>query len=141
MSDSIEDVVLSELERAINDGASKPAPKSKPEPVEDDFNEEKEVKKTSKQKLFSKVFGVAPLGSTDHLVTCYNKKDWSKEMQVLIPKLKDNYVWQVAELELLVVGIEINDNIWISGPTGSGKSTLIEQFCAATKRPFIRYRS
>ncbi|NIR17543.1 MAG: AAA family ATPase, partial [Desulfobacterales bacterium] len=27
----------------------------------------------------------------------------------------------------------------IVGPTGSGKTTLVEQFCARTNRPFFRF--
>ena len=144
MAMNIADMIQKDIEKAVRGQAGKtPKEPKKAAPKEPDFDEEASiteiVPENENQQLFSKVFGFLPLSGIDHTVTCYKQEDWSVNMQTFIPKKRAEYVWQQEALEHLAVGVEIGDNIWISGPTGSGKSTLIEQYCAYTCRPFLRF--
>jgi cobaltochelatase CobS len=56
----------------------------------------------------------------------------------LVPKVDADYVVQEAEAALLVAGIVDADKTLITGPTGSGKSSLVKYVCAKLNRPFIR---
>ncbi len=89
---------------------------------------------------FSKVVGVPAKSGIDHDITCYKASDFDASVRAYIPKVKDfsNYVAQPYELEALLMGWEMNDKVNIVGPTGSGKSSMVEYACALTGRPFIR---
>jgi len=91
------------------------------------------------QRLFSEVFGYTPKTIDDVPVTCYNAEDFDDAIRGFIPTRNILYVWPKEALEELVVGIELQDNVWMSGPTGSGKSSLIKEYCASVGRPFIRF--
>lgn len=92
------------------------------------------------KELFSKVVGVKSASGIDHAVTCYKPSQFDISVRQYIPSPADfaNYVAQPKELELLLVGWEMGDKINIVGPTGSGKSSMVEYACALTGRPFIR---
>ena len=102
-------------------------------------NSDKAPSKQKFQKGCKELFEVTiPRGLPNVPVTVFKREDWSKDMQSHIPKIDKNYQFQVKELIQLIVGLELKDNIWISGATGSGKSSLVEQVCAYTNRPFAR---
>jgi len=56
----------------------------------------------------------------------------------MIPNVDADYVVQKEEAALLVAGLEDGDKTLLTGPTGSGKSSLIKYVCAKLNRPFIR---
>jgi MoxR-like ATPase len=56
----------------------------------------------------------------------------------LIPSVDADYVLQRDEAALLVAGMMDGDKTLITGPTGSGKSSLVKYVCAKLNRPFIR---
>ena len=60
-------------------------------------------------------------------------------MESLIPKRDSNYVpfGNHADLENIIKS-GIFYPAYISGPTGNGKSTMVEQICAKHKKPLIR---
>jgi len=62
-------------------------------------------------------------------------------IRTLIPAVDGNYVANASknyrDLELIVKSQMFYPS-YISGPTGNGKSTMIEQICAKAKRPLIR---
>jgi hypothetical protein len=66
------------------------------------------------------------------------KVDYS-DMSALIPKKDPNFVpfGNYADLENIIKS-GIFYPAYISGPTGNGKSTMVEQICAKYKRPLIR---
>jgi len=86
---------------------------------------------------FTKLFG-ASFSGRDHNISVFKKEDWIEELQVFIPEVNPAYIWQPEAIEKLAVAIEQGDKILFTGPTGSGKSTLVEQYCALTQRPFVR---
>jgi MoxR-like ATPase len=66
------------------------------------------------------------------------KVDYS-DISALIPKKDPNFVpfGNYADLENIIKS-GIFYPAYISGPTGNGKSTMVEQICAKHKRPLIR---
>lgn len=60
------------------------------------------------------------------------------EWDSLIPEIDDAYVYPVAVLKKTLLGLERNMPIFLWGYHGVGKTTLIEQICARTHRPFYR---
>jgi cobaltochelatase CobS len=91
---------------------------------------------TDTQVLFSKVFGYIP-SAGDFGVTVYGKHS-DADIARLVPTLDEGYVIQKNEAALLVAGLEDGDRSLITGPTGSGKSSLVKYVCAKLNRPFIR---
>ena len=61
------------------------------------------------------------------------------DTESLVPKLDANYVpfGNYKDLEQIVVSKQFYPT-YVSGPTGNGKSTSIEQICAKHRRPLIR---
>jgi cobaltochelatase CobS len=55
-----------------------------------------------------------------------------------IPKVDDNYIFPIQLLKNVLLGLELNINIYLWGHSGVGKSTIIEQVCAYTRRPYFR---
>ncbi len=89
---------------------------------------------------FSEVYGFTPLSGIDHAVHKYSEEDWSPDISIHIPDMVefDGYQAQKHELEMCVLGMEMRDKINITGPTGSGKSSMVKYICAKSCRPFIR---
>jgi hypothetical protein len=60
-------------------------------------------------------------------------------MESLIPKKDSNFVpfGNFSDVENIIKS-KIFYPVYISGPTGNGKSTMVEQICAKHKRPLIR---
>jgi cobaltochelatase CobS len=87
--------------------------------------------------LYSSLFGTSHTG-TEHAVRVYDTDHWPEHVRMFIPNTNPAYRPASEALELLVVGIQQNDKIFITGPTGSGKSSLVEYVCSILKIPFVR---
>jgi len=74
----------------------------------------------------------------DFGVTVFNDYEWDKTISAFIPTVDNNYVLDREHASNILRAWELNEKVLCFGPTGSGKSSLIEQLCARTKRPFIR---
>lgn len=85
---------------------------------------------------FVAMFGVAPTTIKDFPV--FQFKDVPSEYAWHIPSVDSAYVVQPEEAARLVAGLLSNDKILMSGPTGSGKSSLVKYVCAKLGAPFIR---
>jgi MoxR-like ATPase len=97
---------------------------------------EKTIVLSEGQVLFSKVFGYKP--SFGDFAVRVLPDNTDAEIARLVPRVDEDYVVQKNEAALLVAGIEDGDKTLITGPTGSGKSSLIKYVCAKLNRPFIR---
>lgn len=101
-----------------------------------------EIKKKAGQKMFSEVFGFTPKSRPDFPVTVFKPEDWDEKIQIFVPAKDDpeleGYEPQKEAVEQLVSGIEAGDRISISGPTGSGKSSMVKYVCQQLVRPFVR---
>jgi cobaltochelatase CobS subunit len=86
------------------------------------------------QVMFSTVFGYTP-DTGDYPITVLPDYEPTKRF---VPSVDTDYVVQQDEAALLVAGIEDGDKTLLTGPTGSGKSSLVKYVCAKLNRPFIR---
>jgi len=93
------------------------------------FHEVFEIPETTADALSSRekkpipitVYATAPVGYDD-----------------FVPDKDPNYIFNVDTLKLLIMGLESNIVSYLVGHAGTGKSTLIEQACAMTKRAMLR---
>jgi cobaltochelatase CobS len=60
------------------------------------------------------------------------------EHQAYLQVIDENYVFPVEETKDVLIGWTINKPVYIWGFHGTGKTTLLEQVSARTKRPFLR---
>lgn len=56
----------------------------------------------------------------------------------LIPKYKDSYVYNIDILKSILMAFEIAEPVYIFGHAGLGKTSIIKQICAATRRRLVR---
>lgn len=60
------------------------------------------------------------------------------EFADLVPQVDGNYVFNIELLKTAVMGLELNVPTYLWGHAGTGKTTMWEQVCARTGRPFLR---
>ena len=117
-----------------NNAASTPAPKEPAKPLVEKASIPTTAKKG--QKMFSDLFGVKV--DIDFPVTIVDKKSLPSEVSALVPAVDKTYKVQQEEAYYLLLAWENGDKTLMSGPTGSGKSSLVKYCAAMTGRPFIR---
>jgi len=71
-------------------------------------------------------------------VTVLDVSTIPEQVRAFIPLVDKSYAVQDKEAAELLRAIETGDKILISGPTGSGKSSLVKHICALTNRPMVR---
>jgi MoxR-like ATPase len=86
--------------------------------------------------MFSTVFGYTP--TTGDYPIRVRPLSGNAEIDRLIPRVDADYVVQKDEAAILVAGIMDGDKTMMTGPTGSGKSSLVKYVCAKLNAPFIR---
>ena len=86
--------------------------------------------------MLLKTFPLPP--SENFGVTVFSEDDWDERIIDFIPTVDPMYVFDKDITMNVLKAWELNEKVLCYGPTGSGKSTLIEQLCALTKRPFVR---
>lgn len=138
VNDAIADKVKAALRQQLlaRDKAAQapaPAPVVEPEPKPDP------IVLGSGQVLFTTLIGKPlPNGLRDFAVTVYDKAAMSPELTNFVPSVSPTYNVQVEEAHALLMSWEMNEKVLITGPTGSGKSTLVAHCCALTNRPMLR---
>ena len=88
------------------------------------------------QRLFSTVIDKPVV--KEFAVTVFEPSDWDKAVAGFIPKINESYVIDEDLASNILQAWELNEKVLCYGPTGAGKSSLIEQLCARTNRPFVR---
>ena len=83
--------------------------------------------------------GVIAFTSKDNFpVTVFSSHDFDEKVSAFIPKVNTGYTLNKEDVISILKGWELGDKTLIYGPTGAGKSSVVEQLCAWTGRPFIR---
>ena len=91
------------------------------------------------QVYFSDVIGDHLIPMTEDFgVTVFKEYDWDSRISSFIPMIDKDYVIDRELASNILMSWELNEKILCYGPTGAGKSSLIEQLCALTGRPFVR---
>lgn len=111
------------------------------EPVFPDFKKpfEPATPLKTNQKLLSDVIGNKSIeAGSDFPVTVFNDYEWDERIVDSIPLVDNSYVIDVGLASDILRAWELNEKVLCFGPTGAGKSSLIEQLCGRTNRPFIR---
>ena len=140
MADSLDSAVEEALLEELRGQRAAPEPPKPTKPPKPDFIDGISLGvEPHRMKKFSEIFGFVPPSGIDHEVTSFRVEEWAENIQSYIPQLDEGYVFQPEATEMLVVGMEMGDNVYMSGPTGSGKSTLTKNVCALLNRPFIRF--
>jgi len=91
------------------------------------------------QQLFSTVTSTTGMDwNSDFPVTVFDKYEWDERIALFIPEVDPEYVIDTDLAMSILRAWEMNEKVLCYGPTGAGKSSLIEQLCARTSRPFVR---
>ena len=91
------------------------------------------------EKYVSEVLGIDPDKVTDDFpVSVFFGYPWDSRIAGFVPEINKEYVFDLRQAKSVLLAWQLNENILCYGPTGAGKSSLIEQLCARTNRPFIR---
>jgi cobaltochelatase CobS len=74
----------------------------------------------------------------DFGITVFQESDWDERIAAFVPSINSTYVIDPKLASDILQAWELNEKVLCFGPTGAGKSSLIEQLCARTYRPFVR---
>ncbi|WLR91038.1 AAA family ATPase [Shinella zoogloeoides] len=64
--------------------------------------------------------------------------DADDEAQPYVQQVDPDYVFNIDLVKKVIIGFEINKPVYLWGFHGTGKTTVLEQVCARTGRPFSR---
>lgn len=95
----------------------------------------------SKKVDLAEVFGLAPskaLNKAGKPIQTTVLTDIDPNVAGFVPDIDEEYVFDAAILRDLNLGFELSLNILAWGLHGTGKTSVLEQFCARTGRPMIR---
>ena len=141
----VEDLVKKALKEALD--KRKVAAPTEPsvtmlEPVEEECGVETtvsaKVELSDSQSWFSDVTGIKVDDKEDFGVTVFVDHEWDERIESFIPTINKDYVIEKDLATNILRAWELNEKVLCFGPTGAGKSSLIEQLCARTGRPFVR---
>jgi cobaltochelatase CobS len=89
------------------------------------------------QKAFSDVISNKS-AKEDFGVSVFHDFKWDSRIESFIPEVDHSYVIDADLASDILMAWELNEKVLCFGPTGAGKSSLVEQLCALTHRPFVR---
>jgi len=91
------------------------------------------------QTYFSDLFKELWITDKDDFgVTMFSETTWDERIASFVPSSNPAYVFDEKLAANILRAWELNERVLCYGPTGAGKSSLIEQLCARTGRPFVR---
>ena len=79
-----------------------------------------------------------PKGVVDFPMTVLKLEDIPEEIRSFVPTLDPHYTMQIDQAASIAFALEHGDRSLITGPTGSGKSSMVKNLCSLTNRPMIR---
>lgn len=90
----------------------------------------------------SKVFGMRHSKQFENArgepIACAVMGEPDPEVAMFMEPVDDNHVWEIDLLKDILTAVTLNIPMLLWGFHGTGKSSNVEQFCARTKRPYIR---
>jgi len=96
-----------------------------------------------KQALAS-IFGLGKVAATknargeDIMVSVFSEESLTERLAPFVPDVDMDYVFDIEVLKTFLMGFELSLPMLCWGMHGTGKTTIFEQFCARTKRAFMR---
>ncbi len=88
---------------------------------------------------FSSVFKMKPTrGYPDFPIRVYKKEDWHASIRDRIPTPTDTYHFNTSTLTEFMFALNTGGAIMLHGPTGTGKTSLVQEVCARINKPFLR---
>jgi len=117
-----------EVEEDLN-----PAPAASPLFLDDGHEDPQEWKK------FSEVFGFPPPSGNDRRGPTFEATEFPDVLRPFIPKRKAGYFMPPEETEALWHQHIDGGVVWLYGQSGTGKSSLEQEFCAFIGQPFLRF--
>lgn len=137
LRDLYDDKVIKSIVQSYSDDVELEA--KAPEPKADPFTtmETTKYKGTKGTKLFSELFW-KPTLIPDLPISVFKKTDWDAEARYHIPAVNPIWVWHREVLELFAAAMYCGDTTLLHGMMGTGKSCLVEQWCATCVIPFWR---
>lgn len=88
---------------------------------------------------FSEVFGFEPPSGNDRYGPVYQPETFPAGLRSFIPVADDDYFLPPDETEAMWNEHIDGGVVWLHGQSGTGKSSLEEQFCARIGQPFLRF--
>lgn len=87
--------------------------------------------------VFSDIFW-KPKDIPDLPLSQFIDSDWDEEAQLHIPDVDPNWIWNRPATERFAMAMYCGDTTLLHGLQGTGKSCLVEQWCATFRIPFWR---
>lgn len=100
-----------------------------------------EVKLAAGETGFKKAFGWEPKSAPEIPVRIFQDSDWPEAIRPFIPASAPNgdaWTWPKEATEQLALAMHVGDRTLLHGPTGAGKSALVEAFCHLCRIPLMR---
>lgn len=88
------------------------------------------------QKMFSDVFW-KPAVVPDFPIRIFDKNDWHPDVRAHIPEPNENWAWDKDVAEQFAFALYSEDRTLLYGPTGTGKTAMIREYCAKLNIPFM----
>jgi cobaltochelatase CobS len=148
MSKSVEDLAKEAIDKYFEFNGMEEAKEEK-EVTGPEFEETK-LEKTLSDTTYSSLFGwneeqLGKQSEHDFNVKVFSLKDWNEDDVAHIPdaKLYEDRVIDHEVMYPFVLAMQPEeghhaDKVMLVGPTGSGKTTLAEYYCAKVNQPFLR---
>jgi cobaltochelatase CobS len=140
----VEDLVKSALKEALD----KRKPPGTAEPIAEAYKavDSSDFGLTTTRKVmkdnqipFSDLISDDTVADKDNFpVTTFHDYSWDERIASFVPSINESYVIDKELAGSILMAWELNEKVLCYGPTGAGKSSLVEQLCALTNRPFIR---
>ncbi|RWJ03395.1 MAG: porphyrin biosynthesis protein [Mesorhizobium sp.] len=98
--------------------------------------------RVARQAIFHEVFELgnakAALSSVGKPIAIEVFDEYPEALKEFMPEIDRNYVFNIDLTRKVLMGMRLNKPTYLFGFHGTGKTTVFEQVCARTGRPFIR---
>lgn len=105
-------------------------------------SQQAEIARPARQRHFHELFELgnakAALNAAGQPVNVTVIETHSENVGPYIAEIDPNYVFNIDLTKKVLVGMELNMPVYLWGYHGTGKTTLLEQVGARTRRPFMR---